>query len=93
MSKKKSNRSSSGGRSFIDQAIAVIPKDLRRQVERYTADALKQADKNRVRSIAMPRIGAGYGGLDWDEVKMVIDSVFDNWAGMLYVYEEYQPET
>ena len=52
----------------------------------------KQAEKYGVSSIAMPRIGAGYGRLDWDEVKKVIDAEIGDWNGTLYVHEKYQPE-
>jgi O-acetyl-ADP-ribose deacetylase (regulator of RNase III) len=50
-----------------------------------------QADREGVRSIAMPRIGAGYGGLSWRKVRAVIEKVFGDWDGTLYVYEEYVP--
>jgi O-acetyl-ADP-ribose deacetylase (regulator of RNase III) len=49
------------------------------------------ADAAGVRSIAMPRIAAGYGGLSWKKVRAQIGSVFADWPGMLYVYEEFQP--
>jgi O-acetyl-ADP-ribose deacetylase (regulator of RNase III) len=50
-----------------------------------------QADAAGVASIAMPRIGAGYGGLSWRKVRAVIDRVFADWSGTLYVYEAYVP--
>jgi O-acetyl-ADP-ribose deacetylase (regulator of RNase III) len=50
-----------------------------------------QADRERVRSIAVPRIGAGYGGLSWRKVREVIEKVLGDWPGTLYVYEEYAP--
>jgi len=49
----------------------------------------KQADEAGIRSIAVPRIGAGYGGLSWEKVRPIIERVFDDWRGTLYVYEEY----
>jgi O-acetyl-ADP-ribose deacetylase (regulator of RNase III) len=51
-----------------------------------------QADVEAIRSIAMPRIGAGYGGLSWRKVRGVIETAFAGWSGVLYVYEEYVPE-
>jgi O-acetyl-ADP-ribose deacetylase (regulator of RNase III) len=51
-----------------------------------------QADAEGVRTIAMPRVGAGYGGLSWNKVRAVTERVFADWPGTLYVYEEYQPE-
>ena len=52
----------------------------------------EQADAEGIRSIAMPRVGAGHGGLSWKKVKAVIEKVFGDWAGTLYVYEEFRPE-
>lgn len=49
----------------------------------------QQADAEGVSSIAMPRIGAGYGGLSWKKVRAIIEDVFGAWPGTLYVYEEY----
>ena len=50
--------------------------------------AMKQrAGQEGITSIALPRIGAGYGGLAWKQVRTIIASVFGNWPGTLYVYE------
>jgi O-acetyl-ADP-ribose deacetylase (regulator of RNase III) len=62
-------------------------------IEAALTSMRRQAEKESVRSIAMPRIGAGYGGLDWDKVKEVIGRVFKDWTGTLHVYEEFKPET
>jgi O-acetyl-ADP-ribose deacetylase (regulator of RNase III) len=51
-----------------------------------------QADREGVTSVALPRVGAGHGGLSWNKVRAVIDKVFADWPGTLYVYEEYSPE-
>ncbi len=48
-----------------------------------------QADQESITNIAMPRIGAGYGDLSWNKVRPIIERVFDDWSGMLYIYEEY----
>jgi O-acetyl-ADP-ribose deacetylase (regulator of RNase III) len=48
------------------------------------------ADEAGIRSIAMPRIAAGYGGLSWKKVRAQIEATFADWSGMLYVYEEYK---
>src|SRR5258708_17009621 len=50
-----------------------------------------QADTEDITSIAMPRIGAGYGGLSWKKVRVIIERVFGDWSGTLYVYDEYVP--
>jgi len=68
---------------------------------RATYDAVEQAlatmrvlaDAEGVRSIAMPRIGAGYGGLSWRRVRgAIVERVFTGWEGVLCVYEVYVPD-
>jgi O-acetyl-ADP-ribose deacetylase (regulator of RNase III) len=49
------------------------------------------ADAEGIRSIAVPRIGVGYGGLSWGRVRVIIERVFGDWEGSLIVYEEYTP--
>jgi O-acetyl-ADP-ribose deacetylase (regulator of RNase III) len=63
------------------EAIEVALKSMRHQ-----------ADEENLACIAMPRIGAGYGGLSWRKVRAVVEKVFADWPGTLYVYEEYHPE-
>ena len=50
-----------------------------------------QADAEDVASIAIPRIGVGYGGLSWKKVRMIVEKVFADWPGHLIVYEEFVP--
>jgi len=49
------------------------------------------ADTEGVTSIAIPRIGVGYGGLSWKKVRAIVERVFANWPGRLIVYEEFVP--
>jgi O-acetyl-ADP-ribose deacetylase (regulator of RNase III) len=57
---------------------------------RAALNAMRQrADTEGVTSIAMPRIGAGHGGLSWKKVRAIIDEVFGDWNGSLYVYGIY----
>ena len=51
-----------------------------------------RADAEGITTIALPRIGVGYGGLSWKKVKGVVEAVFREWPGTLYVYETYEPE-
>ncbi len=53
----------------------------------------QQADAEGISSVAMPRIGTGYGGLSWARVRAIIERVFADWAGTVYVYEEYAEES
>jgi O-acetyl-ADP-ribose deacetylase (regulator of RNase III) len=58
-------------------------------IETALTNMLRQAEAGGIRRIAMPRIGAGLGGLSWHKVKEVIARVFGEWTGTLIVYEEY----
>jgi len=53
----------------------------------------RQADREGITSITMPKVGAGYGGLSWNKVREIIEKVFADWRGSLVVYEEYATET
>ena len=44
-----------------------------------------------VRSIAMPRIDAGYDGLAWRRVREILEHVFPGWEGTLFVCDEHAP--
>jgi len=61
-------------------------------IEASLKNMRQQADREGVTSIAIPRVGAGYGGLSWRKVRAVIERAFAGWPGTLYVYEEYAPE-
>jgi O-acetyl-ADP-ribose deacetylase (regulator of RNase III) len=61
-------------------------------IEAALTSMRQQADREGIASIAIPRIGAGYGGLSWTKVRAIIEQVFTDWAGTLYVYEEYAAE-
>jgi O-acetyl-ADP-ribose deacetylase (regulator of RNase III) len=60
-------------------------------VEQCLQTMREVADKESLSTIAMPRIGAGYGGLSWNKVRVIIERVFGDWAGTLYVYDDYIP--
>jgi O-acetyl-ADP-ribose deacetylase (regulator of RNase III) len=60
-------------------------------VERALREMRSQAGAEDIHSLAMPRIGTGYGGLSWKKVREVIERVCGDWDGTLYVYEEYVP--
>ena len=54
---------------------------------------LKLANSNNVTAIALPAIGAGLGGLKWDDVKTILDTVSNDYPNVdLYVVETYQSE-
>jgi O-acetyl-ADP-ribose deacetylase (regulator of RNase III) len=61
-------------------------------IERSLQLMKRQAEAEASATIAMPRIGSGYGGLSWKKVRTIIERVFADWSGTLYVYEEYIPD-
>src|SRR5215472_3434408 len=60
-------------------------------VERALRAMREQAHAEDIPTIAMPRIGTGYGGLSWKRLRTIVEQVFAGWSGTLYVYEEYVP--
>jgi O-acetyl-ADP-ribose deacetylase (regulator of RNase III) len=60
-------------------------------IETASREMRRQADGEGVTSIAMPRIGVGYGGLSWKKVRAIIEVVFGDSTGTLVVYEEFVP--
>jgi O-acetyl-ADP-ribose deacetylase (regulator of RNase III) len=53
---------------------------------------LEHAHAHKVKAIALPKIGAGLGGLNWNDVKQTLESVAASYPDVeLYVVEEYAP--
>lgn len=51
---------------------------------------LEHASASEVRMIALPKIGAGFGGLNWKDVKIVIQQVSSQYPNVrLFVIESY----
>jgi O-acetyl-ADP-ribose deacetylase (regulator of RNase III) len=48
------------------------------------------AEVDKVQRIALPKIGAGYGGLRWQDVKSIIEKVAVNHQNVdLYIVENF----
>ncbi len=62
-------------------------------IETALQNMKRQADEKGFRSIGLPRIGTGYGGLSWLKVRKIIEKVFEEWSGTIFVYEAYIQET
>jgi O-acetyl-ADP-ribose deacetylase (regulator of RNase III) len=58
-------------------------------IEQALSNMRQRADQEQIHSIAVPRIGVGYGGLSWTKVREIIERVFADWSGTLIVYEEF----
>jgi O-acetyl-ADP-ribose deacetylase (regulator of RNase III) len=58
-------------------------------VERCLVGLSEYFGSEGITSLAIPRIGAGLGGLDWHEVKKLIVDILDPIPLEVFVYEEY----
>lgn len=57
-------------------------------IESGLTDLVMQVRQNEIRSIAVPPLGCGLGGLDWDEVKPRIVRAFGELADVrVFLYE------
>ena len=62
-------------------------------IEKALIQMLELASGDNVTAIALPAIGAGLGGLKWDDVKAVLNKVSNDYPNVdLYVVETYQSE-
>ncbi len=60
-------------------------------VENSLIKMLSYAHQNNIFKIALPKIGAGLGGLDWNDVKSVINKVAKDYPKInLFVVENYK---
>jgi O-acetyl-ADP-ribose deacetylase (regulator of RNase III) len=57
----------------------------------HALKALHQyAEKEQLTSLALPKLATGVGGLDWSEVKPLIEKHLGSLKIPVYVYQEYQ---
>ncbi len=59
-------------------------------IRRCVRDIAEECYENKIRYLAMPRVGCGHGHLDWDVVKEAILDEFDNYFDEMDE-EEYRP--
>jgi O-acetyl-ADP-ribose deacetylase (regulator of RNase III) len=48
-------------------------------------------ESEKVKSLALPRLATGVGGLDWEDVKPLIEKHLGHLSVPIYVYATYQP--
>lgn len=58
-------------------------KDIKQGLE----DLLTVVKKKKIKSIAIPALGCGVGGLEWREVKQVIENTFKDSKVQVHLYE------
>ncbi len=59
-------------------------------VERCFEDFVGYYEEEGITSLAMPRIGSGLGGLEWEDVKAQICEILGPLPIPVYVYEDFQ---
>lgn len=60
-------------------------------IESSLIKMLSYAQQNNILKIALPKIGAGLGGLNWDDVKFVIEKTAKDYPNIdLYIVENYK---
>jgi len=60
-------------------------------IEQCLETMLSFASSNNIQKIALPKIGAGLGGLDWEYVKMVIEKTSQKYSETeLFIVENYK---
>ena len=59
-------------------------------IRSWVRDIAEECYENKIRYLAMPRVGCGHGHLDWDVVKEAILDEFDNYVDEMDE-EEYRP--
>lgn len=56
-------------------------------IEKGLQELVKFISKNKIKSIAIPPLGAGNGGLDWNKVKILIEQYLSNLDCKITIYE------
>ena len=56
-------------------------------IEEGLNDLIHIIEKNQIKSIAIPALGAGNGGLEWERVKKIIEQKLSHLAVDVFVYE------
>lgn len=62
-------------------------KSQYRFIEEGLQDLVRIIDQYQIKSVALPPLGCGYGGLKWEKVKALIEQYLSNSAARIVVYE------
>ncbi len=60
-------------------------------VEKSLLSMLKEAERRKLTEIGLPRIGAGLGGLEWADVRSLLERLADSSSVTLRVCETFVP--
>jgi O-acetyl-ADP-ribose deacetylase (regulator of RNase III) len=72
-------------------------KSWRTKAEMQMIDAtvramVRLAEQKGIKRVGLPRIGAGLGGLPWEQVRAALKAIGDETTVELVVFEEYERE-
>ena len=56
-------------------------------IEQGLKDLVKQIKKNKIKSICVPPLGCGLGGLNWLDVKLLINEYLSDINSEIFVFE------
>jgi O-acetyl-ADP-ribose deacetylase (regulator of RNase III) len=56
-------------------------------IEQGLDDLIRVIENRQIKSIAIPPLGSGNGGLDWEKVKKIIEQKLENLNAEIFVYE------
>jgi len=56
-------------------------------IEEGLITLVKEIEKRKINSIAIPPLGTGNGGLDWNKVKIIIEKYLSNIDCRIYIYQ------
>lgn len=59
-------------------------------IEDGLIELIKEIQEREIKSIAIPPLGAGNGGLDWNQVKNILEKYLSNIDCEIYIYEPSQ---
>lgn len=52
-----------------------------------------EIDKQQIKTLALPRLATGVGGLSWDAVHPIINKHLADFPGHIYLYSTFKPKT
>lgn len=68
------------------------PKATIQNLNHALKNLVRELDSQHVNSLAITKIGTGVGGLDWNEVKQVIEKDLSTYEGKVFLYSTYKPK-
>jgi O-acetyl-ADP-ribose deacetylase (regulator of RNase III) len=68
------------------------PKATLQNLNHAFKNLVKDLAEQKIPSIAVTKISTGVGGLDWSEVKTVIEKDLSQFEGKVFLYSSYKPK-